>query len=73
MKYTLIIMASLLALTACNSTDNSSYNLGQGVKLEDAHKGDMMHDSPLPNGSPDTLPSEMSASPTGQSMGAPLP
>lgn len=69
MKYitqiaSLIIVQALLASCA---TQEGSY-MHQGVKLEDTNK-DMRFNSPLPNGSPDIPPSEMSAAPNG-SVGA---
>ncbi len=64
--YLLLIIGSLLS--ACTVRDGS-YN-EQGVKLEDTQNKDMNFNSPLPNGSPDTPPSEMSASPSGSSLGS---
>ena len=57
-----------LLMAACAQDGGSSLN--QGVKLEDNHNKDMQFNSPLPNGSPNTPPSEMSASPNGPSQGS---
>jgi len=66
----IILMLALQAsMAACSGNGGSPPATQTGVKLEDREQKDILHWSPLPNGSPDTLPSETSASPNGASLG----
>ncbi len=57
----LIVMQAFLASCA---TQDGSY-MHQGTKLEDAQNKDSRFNSALPNGAPDTPPSQTSAAPNG--------